>query len=478
MFILLGVFSGIVIGGLPGLTATMGVAVVLPLTFGLAPAPSFGLLLGVYVGAVYGGSIAAILLKTPGTPAAAATAIDGYAMTQRGEAAKALSIAAIASFTGGIISIVCLMFFSPYLAKIALDFAAPEYFMLAVFGLTIIASISGDNPVKGLIAGAFGLVICTAGLDPITSYSRFTFGSLNMLSGFAMIPVLIGLFALSEAFMQMETIRSYEHKKQDIKFDRSIIKIKELIKILPTMIKSGIIGTFIGIIPGAGADIASFVTYNEARRSSKDPNFGKGAAEGVAAPEAGNNGVTGGALVPLLSLGVPGDAVAAVLLGALIIQGLQPGPLLFVDHADVVYGIFGTMVIASTLMLILGLVGVKLFCRIVELPKNFIVVIIIMLSIVGSYAMNNNIFDVWVCLAFGIVGYLFQKAKIPSSPVILAIILGPMAESNLRRSLLMFEGSYSFIYTSIYCKIFIVLILLSIVTSIMHTRKKPKLLEE
>jgi putative tricarboxylic transport membrane protein len=473
VFIFAGVMGGIIIGALPGLTATMGVAVLLPLTFGLDSGPSFAMLLGVYVGAIYGGAIAAILLKTPGTPAAAATVLDGYAMTKKGEAAKAMTVSTTASFTGGIISTIVLITISPILAAIALKFAAPEYFMLAVFGLTIIGGISGDNPLKGLIAGFFGLILCTIGLDPVTSAQRFTFGSINLFGGLSLIPVLIGLFALSEAFVQMETIN--EHNKLNVKFNRSYLKFKELIKLLPTMIKSGIIGTFIGVIPGAGADIAAFVTYNEARRASKNPeSFGTGNPLGIAAPEAGSSGVTGGAMVPLLSLGVPGDAVAAVLLGALVIQGLQPGPLLFNEHPDVVYGIFSTLIISNFLVIILGLLGIKLFCRVIELPKPFIITVIITLSIVGSYAMNNNIFDVWMCLLFGVIGYAFQKGGIPASPIILALILGPMAESNLRRALLMYEGSYSFIWTRPISIIFLILIGISIYSMIKKTSKIKK----
>lgn len=461
-FIFAGVAGGILIGSLPGLTATMGVAVLLPLTFGMPPDPSFALLIGVYVGAIFGGSISAILLKTPGTPAAAATVLDGYALTTQGYAAKALSISTIASFVGGMISTLVLITISPILAKFALRFAAPEYFMLAIFGLLIIGSISGDNPIKGLMAGMFGLIICTVGLDPITSYPRFTFDQMDLLNGFAIIPVLIGLFALSEAFVQMETIISKQNMLPVV-FKRNLVKIKEVIQLLPTMIKSAFMGTFIGTIPGAGADISAFLTYNEAKRCSKDPDkFGKGSLEGIAAPESGNNGVTGGAMIPLLSLGVPGDAVTAILLGALIIQGLQPGPLLFTEHPDIVYNIFGSLLISNILMLILGLLGARIFCRVVELPKTFIIPVVIVLSIVGSFAMNNNIFDVWVCLAFGIIGYIFQKTGIPASPIILAIILGPMAESNLRRALLMYEGSYSFIWTRPISIVFLVLILASI----------------
>ena len=464
-FLVIGVTGGIVIGALPGLTATMGVAVLLPFTFGMEATRALVMLCGIYIGAIYGGSISAILLKTPGTPAAAATVLDGYELARKGEAAKALSVSAIASFVGGLVSTVMLITISPVLASFALRFGAPEYFALAVFGLSIIASISGKSPVKGLLAGMLGLLISTVGLDPVTSYPRFTFGQINLYNGFAIIPVLIGLFALAEAFVQMEKI--FEKAQAiDTHFKHGMVSLKETISLLPIMIKSALIGTFIGAIPGAGADIAAFVTYNEARRSSKRGNeFGTGCIEGVAAPEAGNNGVTGGAMVPLLTLGVPGDAVTAILLGALIIQGLQPGPLLFTKNADIVYGLFSSLLVGNVLMLLFGLLGVRLFCRVVELPKRIIIPVIVTLSIVGAYSMNNSIFDVWVCIGFGIIGYIMQKVDMPSSPIILAVILGPMAESNLRRAVLMYQGSYSFLWTRPIGVVFLALAALSLYSS-------------
>ena len=464
-FLVIGVTGGIVIGALPGLTATMGVAVLLPFTFGMEATKALVMLCGIYIGAIYGGSISAILLKTPGTPAAAATVLDGYELARKGEAAKALAVSAIASFIGGMVSTIMLITISPILAGFALRFGAPEYFALAVFGLSIIASISGKSPVKGLLSGMFGLLISTVGLDPVTSFPRFTFGQINLYNGFAIIPVLIGLFALAEAFVQMEKI--FEGSQTiDTNFKRGMVSLKETLALLPTMIKSALIGTFIGAIPGAGADIAAFVSYNEARRSSKrGKEFGTGCLEGVAAPEAGNNGVTGGAMVPLLTLGVPGDAVTAILLGALIIQGLQPGPLLFTKNADIVYGLFSSLLVGNILMLALGLLCVRLFCRVVELSKRIIIPTIITLSIVGAYSMNNSIFDVWVCIGFGVIGYLMQKVDMPSSPIILAVILGPMAESNLRRAVLMYQGSYSFLWTRPIGVVFLVLAALSLYSS-------------
>ena len=344
-YLIAGVTGGVVIGALPGLTATMGVAILLPFTFGMDAVTGLIMLVGIYIGAIYGGSISAILLNTPGTPASAATCLDGYPLVKKGQAAKALSASTIASVIGGLISCLALVTISPYLAKFALKFSAPEYFSLALFGLTIIASISSENFLKGIIAGFIGLLISTVGMDPITSFPRYSFDLVDLLNGLSVIPVLIGLFAVSEVFNQIEIMVKEKHIKNDIKMDRNYMTFSEIKKSLPTMIKSGVLGTFIGSIPGAGADIAAFVCYNEAKRSNKNENFGSGSLIGISAPEAGNNGVTGGALVPLLTLGVPGDAVAAVLLGALIVQGLTPGPLLFEQNPEIVYGLFSAMIL-------------------------------------------------------------------------------------------------------------------------------------
>lgn len=471
---IVGVGAGIAIGSLPGLTATMGVAVLLPLTFGMDATAALVLLIGVYIGAIYGGSISAILLRTPGTPAAAATVLDGNALLQRGEASKALSISVIASFGGGFISTLMLITLSPVLARAALHFSTPEFFGLAVFGLTIIASISGNNPAKGLLSGCLGLVVAMVGMDPITSMPRFTFGIIKLMSGLNVIPVLIGLFAISEVLTQMETIFRGQKKAAKITNYR-IINRQELKSILPTIIKSGLLGTFIGCIPGAGADIASFVAYNEARRSSRHPEeFGTGCLQGIAAPEAGNNGVTGGAMVPMLSLGVPGDAVTAILLGALTIQGIQPGPLIFQNNGPVVYGLFCTMIVANIVMLLMGLFGIRLFSKVVEIPKQIILPIIVALSMVGAFAINNSVMDMWVALAFGVIGYFMKKANIPSSPAVLAIILGPMAETNLRRSVIMYQGSFSFLWTRPITIAFLVLSLISMISVVRTTKRARK----
>lgn len=466
----MGVAVGIMVGSLPGLTATMGVALLVPLTFGMPPSAALLMLVGVYVGAIYGGSISAILLRTPGTPAAAATVLDGYQLASQGKAGKALATSTIASFIGGMVSAIALTFIAPELATFALRFSSPEYFALALFGLTIIASISGDSVVRGLISGCFGLLLAMMGMDPITGYPRFTFGSMNLLNGVSFIPVLIGLFAVSEAFASIESI--FTKATVDTKFATQLLNLKEIKQISWTAIKSAVMGTFIGIIPGAGADIAAFVSYGEAKRSSKHPEkFGTGILEGIAAPEAGNNGVTGGALVPLLTLGIPGDAVAAVMLGALMMQGLRPGPMLFKDNADVVYTLFAGLMIANVAMLLLGLFGVKLFAKVLSVPRYLLTPIIFFLCIVGAYAINNSMFDVWVMLLFGAIGYIMQKLKLPISPIVLALILGPMAEGEFRRSLVMSGGSLSIFVTRPISVILLLLTVLSIAQSAVKNRR-------
>ncbi|WP_102348598.1 tripartite tricarboxylate transporter permease [Bacillus sp. Marseille-P3661] len=437
-----GVTVGICIGSLPGLTATMGVALILPVTFGMGPITGILLLVGVYFGAIYGGSIAAILLRTPGTPASAATAIDGYALAQKGFAQKALTVSTISSAIGGVISVFILILIAPQLAEFALKFSAPESFALAVFGMSVISGIAGNSLVKGFIMCFIGLLIASIGIDPVGGFPRFNFGSTNLMSGVNFIAVMIGLFAASEAFQAVED--SVKEGQVIKTINKAKLKWAEFKTLIVTILRSTGIGTFIGMIPGAGGDISAFVAYNEAKRfAKKEEKFGEGELKGIAAPEAANNGTTGGAMIPLLTLGIPGDAVTAVMLGALMVQGLQPGPLLFQHHPDVVYTLFLGMLLANIIMLIVGLLAVRWFIKVLSIPKLVIAAIILVLCVVGSYALGNNMFDVWVMLIFGIIGYFMKKHDYPASPVILALILGPMMESNFRRSLLMGNGDMS-----------------------------------
>lgn len=386
------------------------------------------------------------MLKIPGTPAAAATAIDGYELTKQGKAGLALSATTFSSFSGGTLSIIVLMFLSPVLASWALKFSASESFALATFGLSIIASISGESLIKGLIAGVGGLLIATIGLDPMGGFPRFTGGFVELMN-VPFIPVMIGLFAASEAFRSMEQNQQIRRGAK-VAIGSLLLPWQTLRRIALTILRSSGLGVFIGMIPGAGADIAAFVAYNETRRFSKTPeNFGKGEIKAVASCEAGANGCTGGALLPMLTLGIPGDAVTAIMLGALTLQGMQPGPLMFTDHGDMVYTLFVGMIFCYFMLLVLGLLSLKVIGNVVKIPGNILTPMILALCVVGTYALNNSLFDVGIMLIAGVVGYFMQKGGYPASPVVLALIMGPMAESNFRRALSLSGGSLDFLYT-------------------------------
>ena len=459
LFAVLGVLLGIFIGAMPGLTATMGVAILLPFTFGMDPISGLLMICGVFFGGVYAGSVTAILLKIPGTPAAAATALDGYELTKQGKASIALGTATMSSFLGGTGSILVLIFMAPILASFALKFSASESFALACFGLSIISSIAGNNPIKGLIAGFMGLLLAMVGLDPMGGFPRFTFG-FSELYEVPFIAVMIGLFAAAEAFKSMENPEFRETAASTL--GRLLPPWVQFRKILPTIGRSTVLGVLMGMIPGAGADVAAFVAYSEAKRFSKTPeNFGKGELAGVAACESGANGCTGGALLTMLTLGIPGDAVTAIMLGALTLQGLQPGPLLFQQHSDMVFTLFIGMIFCYICMLIFGLLSLRVISKVLKVPNAILTPAILVLCIVGTYALNNSLFDVGIMLVAGVVGYFMQKWDFPASPVVLALIMGPMAEANFRRALSLSGGSFDFIYTR---PITVVLLLAAILT--------------
>lgn len=473
LMIFLGVAGGILVGSLPGLTATMGVALLVPFTFGLPIAEALGMLLGIFSGAIYGGSISAILIGTPGTPAAAATLMDGYPLAQRGEAGRALSISVVSSFIGGFTGALIMTFLSPQISRVALQFSAAEYFALATFGLSIIISVSGNSILKGIIAGFLGLLVSTIGMDPISGYPRFTYGSIDLMEGPAFIPILIGLFAFSEVFKGVEELTTSEQGVN--KINSVFPSLADIRRTWKDFLKSAFMGTFIGAIPGAGSDIAAFVGYSEAKRRSKQPEkFGNGAIEGVAASESANNACTGGAMIPMLSLGVPGDAVTAIILGAFVIQGLRPGPLLYRDHMDVVYSVFAAMMIANVVMLIVGLIGVRFFAKVITVRKGVLLPVIFVLSIVGSFSMRNSLFDVWVALFFGVIGFFLQRYRFPVSPILLALILGPMAEANLRRALIISDGSMVEVLARPITATFLALGAVSLITSIIRQSRLNK----
>ncbi|GMO41962.1 MAG: tripartite tricarboxylate transporter permease [Treponemataceae bacterium] len=475
LLVLLGATGGVLIGSIPGLTSTMGIALLIPFTYGMSIIPSIGMLLGIFCGAMYGGSIAAILIKTPGTPAAAATILDGYPMGQRGEAGRALSIALFASFCGGMIGALTMTFLSPFISKLALRFGPAEFFTLALFGLSVIISISGKSLTKGLMSAFFGLLIATVGMDKVSAYLRFT-KLPGFYEGIPFIPGLIGLFAISEVFVNIENI--FRGEKISAKISGILPGRKDLKAIWRATITGGFFGTFIGAIPGAGGDIAAFVSYSEAKRTSKHPeSFGTGIPEGIAAAESANNGCTGGAMIPLLSLGVPGDSNTAVLMGAFIMQGFQPGPMMYVEHMDIVYAVFASLIVANIAMLLVGMAGIRVFTKIISLERKLLIPAILVLSLVGSYAINQNMFDVFFALGMGVIGYFLQKYEFPLSPILLALILGPMSESNLRRFMQIDDGKFWMLFTKPICVIFIILAVASMVSSVMRARKAPKTAE-
>ena len=469
-----GLVLGIIFGALPGLTATMGVALFMPLTFGMEPVMGITMLLGIYCGGIYGGSVTANLIKTPGTPASAATILDGYPLCQQGHAGKALDMSLVASVIAGIFSALILLFVAPQLAKVALKFGPPEYFALAMFGLTIIASVASKSIFKGIIMGCLGMYISMIGLDEIGGMARMTFGNTYLAGGIKLIPALIGLFAISEI---LNKIRSAEYKlDQSTEFVNERVSRKELKASMKTILKSSAIGTFIGAVPGTGAAIASFLSYNEAIRSSKTPEkFGTGHLDGIAASEAGNNGVTGATLIPLLTLGIPGDTVTAVLLGALMMQGLQPGPALFRDNAPVVYTIMIGLLFVNVFMLIQGKLFVHAFANVTKIPFNLLLPILLLLCITGAYAENNTMFDIWMMIIFGLLGYVLIRNDFPVTPLLLARILGPMAEVSMRQSLIISKGSYLIFFTRPICLFFIIAAFASILFAIF--KKKPQMAE-
>ncbi|GAB4371241.1 MAG: tripartite tricarboxylate transporter permease [Spirochaetales bacterium] len=470
LFILIGVTSGIIVGALPGLTATMGVALLVPFTFNLPPIQGLVMLLGIFSGGIYGGSISAILIRTPGTPAAAATLLDGFPLSQQGKAGQALWMATFASFVGGVIGALVMTFLSPQIARFGLRFGPPEFFSLAIFGLMMIISISGRSLLKGIISALIGLLITTIGLDPISGVARFTFGNQNLLGGLEFIPVLVGLFGFAQVFRNIEKMKDEKHERSRI--EHMLPSVKDVTSNLFTMVKSGLIGTFVGSVPGCGCDIAAFIAYGEAKRSSKFPErFGKGEIRGVAAAEAANNGATGGAMIPMLTLGVPGDAVTAVLLGALTIHGYQPGPLLFRDHLDIVYPIFAGQIATQAVMVVVGLLGARLFARLIDIDPKVLTPVIFFLCIVGSYSMRFSFFDVGLAIGIGIIAYFMEYYEYTVSPILLALILGPMAEQNFRRSLMMSEGDATIFFTRPIALAFIILTLVIGVSSYFRTRK-------
>lgn len=462
ILIFAGIGIGIILGAMPGLTATMGIAIALPLTFGMKPELGLTLLASIFIGGIHGGGIPGILIRTPGTPASAASMIDGFELSKQGEASLALGVHAFSSSTGSFLATIILIFGSAALANFALDFGPAEFFILAIFGLTVVSSVTGKSTVRGLLMAGLGLLLSTVGVDPIRGYPRFSFGVYELLDGFSLVPALIGLFAISQVFV--EIIHLDVPIVQSERVRAKLPNLKTIGSIMPTIVKSSIIGTFVGAIPGPGAVLGSFIPYAEAKRASKHPEkFGAGAVEGVAAAEAGNNAAAIGALIPTLTLGIPGEAATAVLLGGLMILGLRPGPMLFVDNANVVYSLFASVLLAAAVLLLLALIMAQYMGKLITVPKKLLLPAILLFCIVGSYAIRNSVFDIGIALGFGVLGFVLNRMEYPTVPILLGLILGPIAESNFRRALLISRGDPMIFLGSTVSVVLIVLSILSLV---------------
>ncbi|WP_302296167.1 tripartite tricarboxylate transporter permease [Parasutterella excrementihominis] len=474
--VLLGTILGIVVGSLPGLTSTMGVALLVPFTFSMSPAMGLALLGAIYASSSYAGSISAILLNIPGTPSNCCTLLDGYPMTQKGQASRALALSTIGSAVGGILSVFALLFLAPPLARLALEFGSQEYFIMALFGVAIIAALSEKNIVKGMITGIFGLLLSIVGMHPITGEARFTFDLPELFNGLSLVTALIGLYSLPEVVSMLRDEKDAVKVESSVSCSGIIRAMREILKYKMLTLRASIIGIIIGIVPGAGQSIASFIAYDDAKKSAKDPShFGTGCPEGVLASEVSNNAVVGGSLVPAFTLGIPGNAVSAVLISGLMIHGLQPGPTLFQENAETVYSFIFSLLIANVAFIPIGILCAKYCVKLLAMPKPILASLVLALAVIGSYAVNGSIVEVWVMIGFGALGCAMKHFNLPREPLVLGLVLGTMAESELARALALVQGDVSQlllgIFSSPICMILIGLILYSIIRSQYKKRK-------
>lgn len=449
----IGLFSGIVIGAMPGLSVSFAVTVLLTMTIGMDSIPGMLMLLGGYCGGMYGGSITAILINTPGTPNSAATSLDGYPLTKQGRGGDALKAALYGSTIGGLISAAALLFLAPQLAKVVEIIASPEMFAICLFGLCATISLSKDNIIKGIISALLGLLVCCVGLDPMFGTSRMIFGSRNLMAGFRAVTCMLGVYALAQVMAESNVARETGDQQQNhITVEKSALKLKDMLKYWKTILKSSVIGVIIGAIPGTGGGISAMFSYNEARRASKTPEkFGTGSIEGVLAPESGNNAVTGATLIPMLTMGIPGDAVMAIMLGALTMQGVAPGPKLFSEGSIWVYAIMGGLFLINIFMLLQGSLFIKLFVNVTRVPENVLLPCIVVLCVMGGFAISNSMWEVTVLIVFAFLGYLMKKFGIPVIPFTIALVLGNLCETNMRRSLMVSYGDPSIFFTRPIC---------------------------
>jgi len=446
LVLLASTLGGVVIGALPGLNATNGAALLLPFTLSMEAIPAIASLVAIYCSATFAGAITAILINTPGTPASATTCLDGYPLAQRGEAGRALGLAVVSSTIGGVLSVICLMIAAPLLARMAYQFTPPEYFALTLFGMSMLASIGEGSPLKNLISGTFGVFLALVGVDMLTSVERFTFGSHDLYDGIGFVPVMIGIFGISELIVQASSL---DKRKERVSMKAVQLPTRDDYRqVWKTILRSSGIGVFIGILPAEGATVASMIGYNEAKRWSKTPEqFGKGAIEGIAGSEAANNAATGGAMVPTLALGIPGSATAAVILAGLMVHGIRPGPSMFTEQANFAYTIFWSMMLVNLLFLVVGLTGAKIFARITLIPTQVLWPCVFMVSIVGAYALDQSMFDVWIVLISGIIGFFMRRYGFSVVPLAIGLILGEMLEQRLGQSMVMLDEKWWLMFT-------------------------------
>ena len=446
IYLVAGVAMGTILGAIPGLTATMAIAIVIPFTFTMTPVASLLMLIGAYKGGIYGGSIAAILVSAPGTPASAATMSDGYALATQGKSEKALKIALVSSVIADLFTDVMLILLAVQLARVALAFGAAEYMVVAILGLTVVAAVSGQSLAKGITAAVLGAAFALIGLDPMTGMPRFAFDNVDFYGGIALVPMLIGLLTLSEIFLQLEKKTNLTTRKLPAPSspdDRRITR-QDARRIARPISLATLIGGIIGVIPGLGPTLGAFLGYDAAWRTSRcKEEFGNGSVEGVAGAEAGNNAVSGANLIPLLGLGIPGDAMAAILVGAFLIHGLTPGPLIFQEAPDVVYGLFAGLILANIVLIFVARLLLPAFAWIARTPTKYLIPVVLMLCIVGAYGLNQSIFDVWIMLAFGVLGYVMSKLGFPRAPLLIGFILAPLMEENFRRAMRLSDGDLS-----------------------------------
>ncbi|MDN4609191.1 tripartite tricarboxylate transporter permease [Sporosarcina highlanderae] len=478
LFVLMGVFLGTIIGMLPGLGPITAIGVMIPISYGMDPNMALVMMAGIYYGAIFGGSTSSILLNAPGVAGTVATAFDGYPMAQQGKAGKALAIAAVSSFVGGTVGVIFLMLFAPLLASVAISFGPPEYFALMLLALTAIASLSEGSTIKALISGTLGFMVAMIGIDGQTGTSRFTFGSASLLSGIDFLVIALGIFALAEVFKLIIT-RNESDSGPNKNIGSIRITKSEMKEMSGPMSRQSVLGFLIGVLPGAGATIASFIAYITEKKIAKNPEeFGKGSIKGLTAPETANNAATSGAFVPLLSLGIPGSGTTAVLLGALMVMGIQPGPMLFTEKPDLFWGVIISMYIGNIFLLILNLPLIPYISKLLNIPRPMLISLVTIFCLIGVYGISFNTFDLYLLLAFGIIGYLLRLVSFPAAPFILAFILGEMIEQSVRKSLTISNGSFMIFLERPITLAFLIITVLSLaLPPLLGMRKKIKSIE-